>query len=176
LHGAWVGDAFHLVTVFNPDPWRPEKQLRVMRADADGVSSHLDLLTGLLDQPRIVLGSADLRLTYHALDANASVVKLTRFGPAGQVLQDAVVPPTTVINSTPAVAMGEDTVVLLGAEKTLALTRLGPDGRMIGTPVQIVQGVSVGGVDVQRLGSDVVVSWFSYVSGRRRLGLARVAP
>jgi hypothetical protein len=184
--GAWVGDAFNVaVSAFVPPDYRPA--LRIVRIDVNGALTSRDVLMGdeFEDAPRIARGATDTRVTYVARLYPLSYdvdIKWRRFGSAGERLADAVLlTPVDNYTSSPAVAFGDDTLVLMFAEdlvSSLALTRVGPDGQILARPYDILRArpYAIGYFDMVRRGPDAIVSWLSYAGNAMRVGLVRITP
>ena len=147
---AWVGDAFNVaVAVFVPPDYRPRAAHRAHRRERHA------------DQPR----PADGRIRGHAPDRArrdgharhlcrprrhpaASDIKWRRFGSAGELLGRCRASRKTIYNYTqsPAVAFGDDTLVLLGDDSDQS--RRSPsrawarDGQILTRPYDILRAPS----------------------------------
>lgn len=101
---------------------------------------------------------------------------------AGERLADAVLlTPIDNYLSSPAVAFGDDTLVVMFAEdlvSSLVLTRVGPDGQILARPYDILRArpYAIGYFDMVRRGPDAIVSWLSYAGNNMRVGLVRITP
>jgi len=181
---AWVGDAFNVaVAVFAPDY---NRGLRIARIDPNGTLTSRDLLIGEFEEaPRIARGATDTRVTYVARsDRPPGNIenKWRRLGSAGELLAEAVlVTPVYNYTSIPAVAFGDDTLVLLdpdGNQSSLAVARVGPDGQIPTRPYDILRAPLYYIIypDMVRRGPDAIVSWISNANSIPRVGLVRITP
>lgn len=181
---AWVGDAFNVaVTVFVGS--YDDSALRIARIDVNGTLTSRDLLMDEFEEaPRLARGATDTRVTYVARGAPSSSGaenKWRRLGSAGELLAEAVlVKPVYNYYPSPAVAFGDDTLVLLdgGQLSSLAVARVGPDGQILSRPYDIVRAPLYYIIypDMVRRGPDAIVSWISNANSIPRVGLARITP
>jgi hypothetical protein len=183
---AWVGDAFELVaTIYSPVDY--SNSLRVVRIDPTGPLTSRDLLIDgdFFELPKIVTGAQDLRMTFGATSqgpiAGALGVVWQRFGPGGEPLDSVeLVRSSYGVTSSPAVAFGDDTVVLMGTTNSVALsvTRLGPDAAILTPTYEIARGPAyyTMGHAIVRRGPDVVIGWISADSVGPRMKVARLKP
>lgn len=180
---AWVGDAFNVVVAtFVPPDYN--SALRLARIDANGTVTSRDLLVGgFEDVPRIARGATDTRITYAApYQVYARDIMWRRVGSAGELLADALVAQSPYGYSvpSPAVAVGDDTLVLVADQQasSLSLARVGLDGQIRTRPYDILRAPSIGlaNNDMIRRGPDAIVSWLSYNGAFPRVGLVRITP
>ena len=184
VDGAWVGDAFNVAVVaFVPPDYSPV--LRMARIDVNGALTSRDLLMDEFEEaPRITRGAADTRATYVARIGQSFDldIKWRRFGSAGEPLADAVlVKAISAYSQSPAVAFGDDTLVLVVGDQqgsSLSITRVGPAGQILTRPYEILRAPNLrsGSCDMVRRGPDAIVSWLSYRGDDSRVGLARITP
>ena len=175
----WSGDAFYVEV---PIPGA----LRVLRIATDGTKTTVaDILKGeSLLAPSFVQGASDMRLTYTGLPVGGRneldyAVLWRRLASSGQPLT----PPVTVgiypnfLGRSPAVAFGDDTVVLLNGsdEEELAVARIDRDGKVVKPAFDIATSPYYGlsQYDMVRRGTEVVVGW---LRPGQYLKLARVMP
>jgi len=184
---AWVGDAWYVVAPITQAGPNNALLLRLMRVEIDGSATVVaDLPTGdYQDWVLMATGGTDLRLTYVGVPPDAAnryeVASLwRRVGPAGALSSPAVEigPFPEHYGLAPAVAFGDDTVVLVGGDEgKLGVVRVASDGRIV-TPLRdVVTGpfTEVALYDMVRRGPDVVAGWISrYADGP--ISLVRVTP
>jgi len=183
---AWVGDAFNVaVAAFVPPDYN--RALRVVRVDVNGTLTTRDrLMDEFEDMPRIARGAPDTRVTYVAQEEfGGTDVQWRRFGSAGEPLAAALLAEassdSTYYAQSPAVAFGDDTLVLLaavGQGSSVSITRVGPDGQILTRPYDISRAPNyrVYNHDMVRRGPDAIVSWLSYDGVAAQIGLARITP
>jgi hypothetical protein len=183
---AWISDAFYVVAPVSQNTGRAYEQgAQILRVAPDGKTTlFADILRDQwVAEPAFVSGAADLRLTYNGLPVGGRTeldvaVLWRRLGPSGELLA----PPVALgfypyfLGRAPAVAFGDDTVILLsGAEKEdLAIMRVDKEG----TVVTLAHDIAIAptyppyAFDMVRRGPEVVVAWPSAGAVK----LARIAP
>jgi hypothetical protein len=129
----------------------------------------------------------EARVVYGDPAAQGAGVYWLRLDKSGAALGSPVLltPSSTFYNVAPAVAMGDDTVVVLGGGSStidhsthLGITRISPTGTSLTAPFGVVQDPElVAAPKVAVLGSQAVLAWVGGVNGYPgRIGLALLNP
>jgi len=182
---AWVGDAFYVVVGIRPQTGG-DAALRLITVRPDGTFSVVaDVGVGsLTGTPRIAAGAGDLRVTYSGGAAGTGpypvgVVwqRLALSGaPAGGSTAVAGYP--AYLGEAPAIALGDDTVVLVpgSGHDELGVVVVDLDGKLVTPLLNVAKApaIQVNVYDMVRRGSDLVVGWLSPLTGA--VSLARVTP
>ena len=128
--GAWIGDAYYVALPTEIQSSGFPIVVRLMRVAADGTMSKVaDILKDEFSvAPGFAAGAADIRLIYDGVPPGQSsynlAVMLRRIGSMGQLLSGPVTlgRSPTYYGRAPAVAFGDDTVVLLNGNEQELLT------------------------------------------------------
>jgi hypothetical protein len=182
---AWVGDAFTVAAGIASPQTGEALRLAIVRPDGTSTLVKDVPMASLSNTPRVVAGAADLRVVYPGVPAaGAATYPLgevwQRFDSAGGSVGTPIVLATypMYFGQTPALAFGDDTVVLIAASPTaaLAVVRVAPDGGIVSPLQDIVKApaATIPAFDMVRRGSEAVVGWVSPITGG--IQLARVTP
>ena len=183
---AYVGDAFYVAVSIAPSFSQAELHLR--RVETDGrATTMIQALPGVNAwNAALVTGANELRVMYAgpmpgAAPANTWGVMWQKVGATGDALSSPVVLGAVPPYSGPiqGVALGADTVVLIGRDNATSLfaARIGGDGGVITSPFRIM-ALPIGfyWADVTpgivRVSSEAIVAWHRFAG----IELARIAP
>jgi hypothetical protein len=180
VRAAWLGGAFYAAMPVLGSGY--QYTLDLISVHPDGTSELVrELLPGDLGwSPAVTAGANDLRLAYYGLPAGGIApadlgVIWQRLGLAGELVSVPVEITTDVnANAMSAVAVGDDTFVLLGNyfQPGLSIVRLGLDGRIV-TPLRdIARGSGISSGDMVRRGPDLIALWNSF----NKISVARLTP
>jgi hypothetical protein len=183
----FAGDAFYVIfQVFNLNTMF--EGFRLVRVGTDGLASKVaDIVPeGFAAFPMFVAGASDLRLIYDGtapggVPGEDQVILWRRLGFGGDFVSPAVVlaRPPLYLNPSPAVALGDDTAVLLGGMDwhALGMARVAGDGKIVTPAAQIARtrfGIET--YALARRGNEVVAAWNASTTKAGRIGLARLTP
>jgi hypothetical protein len=182
--GAWIGDAYYVALPTEVQSSGFPIVVRMMRVAADGTLSKVaDILKDEFSiTPGFAAGAADIRLIYDGVPPGQSSynlsVMLRRLGPMGQLLSGPITlgRSPTYYGRAPAVAFGDDTVVLLNGneQELLTIVRVDAAGKIAARQdVAAAPAYPLVTYDVVRRGPDAVVAW---MRPGGPLMLARVMP
>jgi len=184
---AWIGDAFYVGSTIIPQLQMGSYtlELRITRVTVDGQGGAFgDFFSGFSGQTTFAAGADDIRVVYGGVPPGG--------GPydSGMIWEriaanQAVLTPVALAASAsyygraPAVAFGDDTVVLLpgAAGQALGLARVALDGTLVTPPHDVLAAPNYffGAWDMVRRGPDVIVGWMTW-GVPSPIGLARLTP
>jgi hypothetical protein len=181
---AWIGDGYMLALPIQLQSDGYAIVVRLLRVAADGaISKVADILKDEFSfAPTFAAGANDMRLTYGGVPPGepsySLAVMLRRFGSAGELLSSAgtLGRYPTYFGRAPAVAFGDDTVVLLKGNELelLTIVRANAAGNITASQdVATAPSYAFLTYDVVRRGPDAVVAW---MKPGGPLMLARVLP
>jgi hypothetical protein len=177
---AYAGGAFFVTSLEASDSqYDAPYELSIARIETDGrATSVVAALPGeVSDYAALVAGAADLRIVYtgFAPPYGEHRTYWRRLDGAGAAASPAVElerDPYGFGIGARAVALGDDTVVLLDESNVLVRVARVTAAGQVTTPAQDVATASVYGPAVARRGPEVVFGWISPLG----IGLARIAP
>jgi len=182
--GAWIGNAYYVAAPIEIMSSAYPIVVRLRRVAADGTMSKVaDILKDeFVAAPSFAAGAADIRLIYGGnlpvQNGYGVATLLRRIGSTGELLSDPITLGLypTYFGRAPAVAFGDDTVVLLSGneQELLTVARADAAGK-IATRQDIAAAPAYPLVtyDLVRRGPDAVVGW---MNAGGPLMLARVKP
>jgi hypothetical protein len=181
---AWTGGAFQVATALETNSAAVLLRLSTVQVDGS-VTAASDIVVGAIDgPPRLAAGTGGLRVVFPGVPPNS--ITPDGLGIVWQPLGDVgqpLLPPVVVANYptyfgvAPAIAFGDDTLVLIGGygHEELALVHVLPGGLVAGLRgVVKAPALEIDVYDMARRGTELVVGWLSPSTGA--LGLARVTP
>ena len=180
---AWIGDAYYIALPTELMSSGYPIVVRLLRVAADGTMSRVaDILKDEFSSaPGFAAGAADMRLIYGGVppgQPNDLAVMSRRIGSKGELLSN----PTTLglfptyFGRAPAVAFGDDTVVLLSGfeRELLTIARVDVNGKIVTRQdIAVSPAYPLTMYDVVHRGPDAVVAW---MKAGGPLMLARVTP
>jgi hypothetical protein len=191
VSAVYAGDAFYVTfEVYDVTQIVPTFEgFSLIRVGTDGSATKVtDILPeGFATFPLLVAGANDLRLSYDGtapggVPGEDQAQLWRRLDSQGTFLSPAAVVGRLpdFLNPSPAVAIGDDTIVLLGGHDwhALGIARVANDGQ-IAKPASTIATTARGTIEtyaLARLGTDVVAAWIAGTARSGRIGLARFTP
>jgi hypothetical protein len=178
--GVFVGDSFYIVYGIRIGAFADAVQLVRIRTTGSVVDLGNQVAASESPKaPSLVAGATDLRVTY--VSAVGPGVRWLRLGLAGEELsQSVLISQPGASERWPAVAFGDDAIVLLAGSKgtSLGAARVSKAGQVMAPTFPIARTRdALEAYQVVRAGPGVVAAWLATRTGASsRIGLARVVP